>query len=224
MENMADSAPPRSGSCSTAALSQHRPHRRGREAAALRPPRLPADLHHRRCSQRHAAPHRPACRRSRRHQHHHGLQGDLSRGGHQQRTGPSSPADGPLRPSEEYRTPTDAEWEEFLGHFERRKVALGTCGRVLRHLLHPRTRLLSAVRCCDPIRLNDPGWSKSATTCTRGSTKLVVKAGSARWKGYKSVSAEHATSWPKPTGSRQRRDTGPEAADFAHVAGRSILT
>ena len=34
-----------------------------------------------------------------------------------------------LRPSEEYRTPTDDEWEEFLGHFERRKVALGDCGR-----------------------------------------------------------------------------------------------
>lgn len=34
-----------------------------------------------------------------------------------------------LRPSEEYRTPTDEEWDEFLGHFERRKVALGTCGR-----------------------------------------------------------------------------------------------
>ena len=34
-----------------------------------------------------------------------------------------------LRPSAEYRTPTDAEWEEFLGHFERRKLALGDCGR-----------------------------------------------------------------------------------------------
>lgn len=34
-----------------------------------------------------------------------------------------------LRPSEEYRTPTDEEWGEFLGHFERRKVALGDCGR-----------------------------------------------------------------------------------------------
>src|SRR5213076_2067459 len=33
------------------------------------------------------------------------------------------------RPSQEYRTPTDAEWEEFLGHFERRRVALGDCGR-----------------------------------------------------------------------------------------------
>jgi hypothetical protein len=34
-----------------------------------------------------------------------------------------------LRPSAEYRTPTDDEWEEFLGHFERRRLALGTCGR-----------------------------------------------------------------------------------------------
>ncbi|MFI6958620.1 tyrosine-type recombinase/integrase [Nocardia sp. NPDC050408] len=36
-----------------------------------------------------------------------------------------------LRPSEEYRTPTDAEWEEFLGRFERRKVSVGTCGRAI---------------------------------------------------------------------------------------------
>jgi integrase len=34
-----------------------------------------------------------------------------------------------LRPSEEYRVPTDQEWIEFLGHFELRKVATGTCGR-----------------------------------------------------------------------------------------------
>ncbi len=34
-----------------------------------------------------------------------------------------------LRPTEEYRTPTDEEWQDFLGHFERRKVATGTCGR-----------------------------------------------------------------------------------------------
>jgi hypothetical protein len=34
-----------------------------------------------------------------------------------------------LRPSEEYRIPSDEEWEEFLGHFARRKVAIGECGR-----------------------------------------------------------------------------------------------
>ena len=34
-----------------------------------------------------------------------------------------------LRPTEEYRVPTDTEWQDFLGHFERRKVSTGTCGR-----------------------------------------------------------------------------------------------
>jgi integrase len=34
-----------------------------------------------------------------------------------------------LRPSEEYRVPTDEEWSEFLGHFERRTVSIGTCAR-----------------------------------------------------------------------------------------------
>jgi hypothetical protein len=34
-----------------------------------------------------------------------------------------------LRPSEEYRVPTDEEWERFLGHFERRKVSTGLCAR-----------------------------------------------------------------------------------------------
>ena len=34
-----------------------------------------------------------------------------------------------IRPSEEYRTPTDEEWDAFLAHFEKRKVSVGTCGR-----------------------------------------------------------------------------------------------
>jgi hypothetical protein len=35
-----------------------------------------------------------------------------------------------LRPGEEYRVPTDEEWEQFLGHTGKlRKVATGTCGR-----------------------------------------------------------------------------------------------
>ena len=34
-----------------------------------------------------------------------------------------------MRPSEEYRTPTDDEWDAFLSHFEKRKVSVGTCAR-----------------------------------------------------------------------------------------------
>ncbi|CAM5290793.1 hypothetical protein SVIOM74S_02286 [Streptomyces violarus] len=31
--------------------------------------------------------------------------------------------------SEEYRTPTNEEWDAFLAHFEKRKVSIGTCAR-----------------------------------------------------------------------------------------------
>jgi Phage integrase family len=34
-----------------------------------------------------------------------------------------------VRPGEEYRTPTDEEWDAFLAHFEKRKVSIGTCAR-----------------------------------------------------------------------------------------------
>ncbi|MEU5800013.1 hypothetical protein ABZ773_05965 [Streptomyces sp. NPDC047804] len=33
------------------------------------------------------------------------------------------------RPSDEYRTPTEEEWDAFLAHFEKRKVSNGTCAR-----------------------------------------------------------------------------------------------
>ena len=44
-------------------------------------------------------------------------------------TARSSPAGVRSRPAEEYRVPTEQEWDEFLGHFQHRKLALGTCGR-----------------------------------------------------------------------------------------------
>ena len=34
-----------------------------------------------------------------------------------------------IRPSEEYRTPSEEEWDAFLAHFEKRKVPVGTCAR-----------------------------------------------------------------------------------------------
>ncbi|MDX5569469.1 site-specific integrase [Streptomyces sp. ID05-04B] len=33
------------------------------------------------------------------------------------------------RPGEEYRIPTEEEWDAFLSHFEKRKVSIGTCAR-----------------------------------------------------------------------------------------------
>ncbi len=58
-----------------------------------------------------------------------------------------------LRPTEEYRTPTDAEWQEFLGHFERRKVATGTCGRAFATpCIHEHSCLRCALHWPDPAQ------------------------------------------------------------------------
>jgi integrase-like protein len=60
-----------------------------------------------------------------------------------------------LRPTEEYRTPTDAEWEEFLGHFELRKVATGTCGRAFSTpCIHEHSCLRCSMHWPDPAQRN----------------------------------------------------------------------
>ncbi|HXZ72313.1 MAG TPA: site-specific integrase, partial [Streptosporangiaceae bacterium] len=58
-----------------------------------------------------------------------------------------------LRPTEEYRAPTDAEWQEFLGHFEHRKVATGTCGRAFgTPCIHEHSCLRCALHWPDPAQ------------------------------------------------------------------------
>jgi integrase len=58
-----------------------------------------------------------------------------------------------LRPTEEYRAPTDAEWQEFLGHFERRKVATGICGRAFgTPCIHEHSCLRCALHWPDPAQ------------------------------------------------------------------------
>ena len=42
-----------------------------------------------------------------------------------------------LRPTEEYRTPTEEEWDAFLAHFENRKVRTRQLRPRLRDPLHP---------------------------------------------------------------------------------------
>ena len=46
------------------------------------------------------------------------------------------------RPTDEYRVPTDEEWAEFLGHFERRKGRHRHLRARVRHPMHPRAQLL----------------------------------------------------------------------------------
>ncbi|MEK2478981.1 hypothetical protein [Streptomyces noursei] len=87
-----------------------------------------------------------------------------------------------LRPSEEYRVPTDDEWQEFLGHFERRKVSIGACGRAFgTPCIHEHAP--SAARCSGPTPLSVTGSSRSETTSSSASPKPNARDSLARWKG-----------------------------------------
>jgi integrase len=57
------------------------------------------------------------------------------------------------RPTDEYRVPSDEEWQEFLGHFERRKVATGICGRAFGTLcIHEHSCLRCSMHWPDPAQ------------------------------------------------------------------------
>jgi hypothetical protein len=83
-----------------------------------------------------------------------------------------------LRPSEEYRAPTDEEWAEFVGHFERRKVALGDCGR---SYATPCVHEHSCLRC--PMLRPDPAQRPRLAQICDNLLARIAEAESARWFG-----------------------------------------
>jgi len=83
-----------------------------------------------------------------------------------------------LRPTEEYRTPTNAEWEEFLGHFERRKVATGTCGRAF---ATPCIHEHSCLRCA--LHWPDPAQRPRIAEIRDNLTARIAEADREGWAG-----------------------------------------
>jgi hypothetical protein len=82
------------------------------------------------------------------------------------------------RPGEEYRTPTDEEWAEFLGHFERRKVAIGDCGRsYATACIHEH----SCLRC--PLLRPDPAERPRLTQIRDNLIDRIAEAEAHRWFG-----------------------------------------
>jgi hypothetical protein len=83
-----------------------------------------------------------------------------------------------LRPGAEYRTPTDTEWEEFLGHFERRKLALGDCGRAYgTTCIHEH----SCIRC--PMLRIDPDQRHRLREIRDSITSRIAEAEREGWTG-----------------------------------------
>lgn len=83
-----------------------------------------------------------------------------------------------LRPSQEYRTPTDAEWAEFIGHFEHRKVSVGDCGRSYDT---PCIHEHSCLRC--PLLRPDPTARPRLAQIRDNLIERIAEAESHRWLG-----------------------------------------
>ncbi|MFF0408067.1 integrase [[Kitasatospora] papulosa] len=83
-----------------------------------------------------------------------------------------------LRPSEEYRVPTDEEWQEFLGHFERRKVSIGACGRAFGT---PCIHEHACVRC--PMLWPDPAQRDRLVEIRDNLLARIAEAEREKWLG-----------------------------------------
>ena len=83
-----------------------------------------------------------------------------------------------LRPSDEYRVPTDEEWQQFLGHFERRKVSIGTCARAFST---PCIHEHACVRC--PMLWPDPTQRRRLLEIRDNLDARVIEATNQGWLG-----------------------------------------
>ena len=83
-----------------------------------------------------------------------------------------------LRPAAEYRVPTDEEWNDFLGHFQHRKVALGDCGRSYGT---PCIHEHSCIRC--PLLRPDPAQRPRLEDICANLAVRITEAEDHHWPG-----------------------------------------
>ena len=130
-----------------------------------------------------------------------------------------------LRPAEEYRTPTEAEWEEFLGHFERRRVALGDCGRAYG------TRCIHEMACerCSLLRI-DPAQRPRLILIRDSLAARITEARQHGWLGeLEGLQVSLATVREKLQALDARTARQPAVTDlgmptFTRIAGRAAAT
>lgn len=130
-----------------------------------------------------------------------------------------------LRPSEEYRTPTDEEWDEFLGHFERRKVALGDCGRAY---ATPCIHEHACLRC--PLLRPDPAQRPRLVEIRHNLGDRIAEAKHNGWggeaEGLKISLAAADAKLAQLAGLAARRQATAKAGmpGFSEVVGRTVAT
>jgi hypothetical protein len=130
-----------------------------------------------------------------------------------------------LRPAEEYRTPTDEEWAEFLGHFERRKVAVGDCGR---SYATPCIHEHSCLRC--PLLRPDPTERPRLVQIRDNLITRIAEAETQRWfgeaEGLKVSLAGARDKLDQMDQITARRNTAAHLGipSYSDTAGRTITT
>jgi len=128
-----------------------------------------------------------------------------------------------LRSAEEYRTPTDEEWEQFLGHFEHRKVALGDCGRSYDT---PCIHEHSCLRC--PLLRPDPLQRQRLEQICDNLTARIAEAEQHHWlgeaEGLKVSLGGAQTKLAQMDQITARRHVGLGMPTFLDVASRTVTT
>jgi len=129
-----------------------------------------------------------------------------------------------LRPGAEYRTPTDAEWEEFLGHFERRKLALGDCGRAYgTNCIHEH----SCVRC--PMLRIDPAQRHRLREIRDSLSARIAEAEREGWTGEAEglkvslAAADSKLAQADTSITRRREAVSLGMPSFPDIAGRATV-
>ena len=129
------------------------------------------------------------------------------------------------RPSEEYRVPTDAEWDEFLGHFERRKVSYGTCGRSYNT---PCIHENSCLRC--PLLRPDPAQGDRVAETRDNLLARIAEAERHGWLGeveglkISLAGAHQKLAQMSQITARRSSVVNLGLPRFADVAGRAVTT
>ncbi|MEV6882848.1 site-specific integrase [Streptomyces sp. NPDC051135] len=112
-----------------------------------------------------------------------------------------------LRPNDEYRAVTSEEWKEFLNHFERRKLALGSCGRAFgTDCIHEH----ACVRC--PVLIVDPNERGRLVEIRDNLNDRIAEAEREGWLGEVeglSVSRDAAEEKIAQLDARQKKKESP---------------
>lgn len=125
------------------------------------------------------------------------------------------------RPSAEYRQPTDEEWDEFLGHFEKRKVAHGTCGRAFGSTcIHEH----ACIRC--PMLRPDPAQAGRLVEVADNLRERIAEAQMHGWLGeVEGLQVSLAAAKEKIAQAQQlsrRAEVNLGLPNFGQVAGRDV--